>query len=155
MKTPRAPAMPLAMKAPRSSAANMRGFSVRRPRAMRCACNAIWLPSARVAPLPDQPEADRVTHDILQIEGDGAIHRVTLNRPERLNALNQALTEKLLAYFEARRRDNSVRVVILRGAGRGFPAGADLKAAGTPEALRDGHEGDWYLRDLMKAMRAC
>jgi enoyl-CoA hydratase/carnithine racemase len=92
---------------------------------------------------------------ILQVEEIGEIRRVTMNRPERLNALNQALTEELLAYFEARRRDTAARVIIVRGAGRGFNAGADLKAAGQPDALKDGPDGDWYLRDLMKAMRGC
>ena len=91
----------------------------------------------------------------LIVEEIGEIRRVTLNRPERLNALNQPLTEALLAYFEARRRDLSARVIVIRGAGRGFCSGADLKAAGQPDALRDGPDGDWFLRDLMKAMRAC
>ncbi|HVZ69774.1 MAG TPA: enoyl-CoA hydratase/isomerase family protein [Rhizomicrobium sp.] len=93
--------------------------------------------------------------EILQIEEAGEIRRVTLNRPERLNALNQELALALLTYFEARRRDLSARVIVLTGAGRGFCAGADLKAAGQPDQLRDGPDGDWYLRDLMKAMRAC
>jgi len=46
-------------------------------------------------------------------------------------------------------------VILVRGAGRAFSAGADLKASGQPDALRDGPKGDWVLRDLMKAMRAC
>ena len=95
------------------------------------------------------------TSDILQVEARGDLHIVTLNRPERLNALNQPMSDALLAYFEARRRDTSVRVIILRAAGRAFCAGADLKAGGTPEALQDGPNGDWSLRDLLKAMRAC
>jgi len=95
------------------------------------------------------------TPEILLVETDGEIQRITLNRPERLNALNQPLTAKLLAHFETLRRDTSVRVVVVRGAGRGFCAGADLKAAGTADALQDGPNGDWMLRDLMKAMRAC
>ena len=93
--------------------------------------------------------------DILAVERLGEIERVTLNRPERLNALNQPLTEALLAYFEGLRRKKETRVIILRGAGRAFCAGADLKAAGTPEALQDGPNGDWTLRDMQKAMRAC
>ena len=93
--------------------------------------------------------------DILLVETLGEIQRVTLNRPGRLNALNQPLTEALLAYFEGLRRNREIRVVILRGAGRSFCAGADLKAGGTPEALRDGPDGDWTLRDMQKAMRAC
>jgi len=93
--------------------------------------------------------------DVLLIDTLGEIERVTLNRPARLNALNQPLTEALLAYFEGLRRKRETRVVILRGAGRAFCAGADLKAAGSPEALRDGPNGDWTLRDMQKAMRAC
>ncbi|HEY4943186.1 MAG TPA: enoyl-CoA hydratase-related protein [Rhizomicrobium sp.] len=93
--------------------------------------------------------------DSLQVEEIGEIRRLTMNRPQRLNALNQTLTEELLSYFEARRRDTAARVIVISGAGRGFCSGADLKAAGAPDALRDGPDGDWYLRDLMKAMRAC
>ncbi|WP_337186404.1 enoyl-CoA hydratase-related protein [Phenylobacterium sp.] len=94
--------------------------------------------------------------DILLVEdlGDG-VRRLTMNRPDRLNALNHPAAEGLLAHFEGLRRKTDVRVVIIRGAGRAFSSGADLKAGGTPEALRDGPNGDWVLRDLMKAMRAC
>ncbi len=93
--------------------------------------------------------------EILLVETIGEIQRLTLNRPHRLNALNQPLAERLLAHFEGLRRDAEIRVLILRGAGRAFCAGADLKAAGQPDALQDGPNGDWTLRDLMKAMRAC
>jgi enoyl-CoA hydratase/carnithine racemase len=93
--------------------------------------------------------------DILSVERRGAVDWVTLNRPERLNALNQPMSEALLAYFEARRRDTEARVIVLAGAGRAFCSGADLKAGGQPDALRDGPRGDWMLRDTLKAMRAC
>ncbi|WP_374569925.1 enoyl-CoA hydratase/isomerase family protein [Phenylobacterium sp.] len=96
-----------------------------------------------------------MAEDILQIETLGETRRITLNRPDRLNAINQPLAEALLAAFEGLRRDRSARVVVLRGAGRAFSAGADLKAMGQPDALRDGPDGDWVLRDLGKAMRAC
>lgn len=92
--------------------------------------------------------------DFLQIETRGEAEEVTLNRPERLNALNQPLTEALLAYFDGLKRRASPRVVILKGAGRAFCSGADLKAGGQPDALRDGPNGDWTLRDLLLAMRA-
>jgi enoyl-CoA hydratase/carnithine racemase len=93
---------------------------------------------------------------ILNVERlEGGLERVTLNRPNRLNAMNHPMAEALLAHFESRRRDKDVRVIVIRGAGRAFSSGADLKAAGQPDALRDGPEGDWVLRDLMKAMRGC
>lgn len=93
--------------------------------------------------------------DILSVERRGETDWVTLNRPERLNAINQPLSEALLAYFEARRRDTEARVIVLSGAGRAFCSGADLKAGGQPDRLRDGPQGDWMLRDTLKAMRAC
>jgi enoyl-CoA hydratase len=92
---------------------------------------------------------------ILQVEAEDGYELVTLNRPDRLNALNQPLADGLLAYFESKRRDTACRVILIRGAGRGFCSGADLKAGGQPDRLRDGPNGDWVLRDLMKAMRAC
>lgn len=91
----------------------------------------------------------------LTLEPDGEVDWVTLDRPDRLNALNQPLTDALLAYFEGKRRDTGTRVIVLRGAGRGFCSGADLKAGAQPDRLRDGPNGDWTLRDLLKAMRAC
>jgi enoyl-CoA hydratase/carnithine racemase len=92
---------------------------------------------------------------ILRLERHGEIDEVILNRPDRLNALNQPLTDALLAYFEGKRRDLETRVIVVRGAGRAFCSGADLKASGGPDRLRDGPDGDWVLRDLFKAMRRC
>ena len=71
--------------------------------------------------------------EILKVETEGPTDWVTLNRPDRLNALNQPLTEALLAYFEGKRRDGACRVIVVTGAGRGFCAGADLKASGQPD----------------------
>jgi len=93
--------------------------------------------------------------EVLDVQARGEVEVATLNRPDRLNALNQPLTDHLLAYFEGKRRDTACRVILLRGAGRGFCSGADLKAAGQPDRLRDGPNGDWMLRDMLKAMRAC
>ena len=63
-----------------------------------------------------------LTHD------SGAIRTLTLNRPERRNALTPAMQEELIAALEAAATDPSVRVVILTGAGEGFCAGLDLSA---------------------------
>jgi enoyl-CoA hydratase/carnithine racemase len=51
---------------------------------------------------------------------------VTLNRPDRLNALSFALVDELHAALDTLHRDNSCRVVVLTGAGRGFCSGLDL-----------------------------
>jgi enoyl-CoA hydratase/carnithine racemase len=92
---------------------------------------------------------------ILMVEKVGAVDWLTLNRPDRLNALNQPMADALLAYFEGMRRDAATRLIVVRGEGRAFCSGADLKAMGSPERLQDGPKGDWVLRDMLKAMRAC
>ena len=58
--------------------------------------------------------------------------RLTFNRPDSLNALTYAMYEEFLAKLEAIRFDPAIRAVILTGAGKGFCAGHDLRAAGSP-----------------------
>src|SRR5205085_8401714 len=55
---------------------------------------------------------------------------LTLNRPERLNALTMGLLGELLDACAEVQRDNTCRVVVLTGAGRGFCSGLDLKEIG-------------------------
>ena len=76
----------------------------------------------------------------LLIENLGAVRRITVNRPDKLNALNAATLEELTRAFEEAGADVSVRVVILRGAGdKAFVAGADISelATVTPVQARD------------------
>ena len=63
---------------------------------------------------------------ILLTEDRGAVRILRLNRPDKLNALNTALTQALLDALEAADRDEAVRAIVLTGEGRGFCAGADL-----------------------------
>jgi enoyl-CoA hydratase/carnithine racemase len=91
----------------------------------------------------------------MRFETQGEIDEVVLDRPDRLNAINHPLAESLLAYFRGKARVTGTRVILIRGEGRGFCAGADLRALGQPDALRDGPNGDWVLRDALKAMREC
>ena len=69
----------------------------------------------------------------LLIDHDHGICRITLNRPERLNAINIRVGLELLQAFEACDYDDSVRTVILTGAGRAFCAGDDLKGMAEPD----------------------
>ncbi|HLX80943.1 MAG TPA: enoyl-CoA hydratase/isomerase family protein [Burkholderiales bacterium] len=62
----------------------------------------------------------------LLAEDRGAVRILTMNRPEKRNALNTALTRALLEGLRAADGDESVACVLLTGAGRGFCAGADL-----------------------------
>lgn len=63
---------------------------------------------------------------LLAQEEEPGIWRVTLNRPEKLNALHDELFDELDALCAVVERDPEVRVLVLTGAGRGFCAGADL-----------------------------
>ena len=65
------------------------------------------------------------TSPLLVARADGVL-RLTLNRPDRLNAFNAELSAALLAALEAAQDDASVRAVLLTGAGRAFSAGQDL-----------------------------
>jgi enoyl-CoA hydratase/carnithine racemase len=62
----------------------------------------------------------------LLIENRGAVRVFTMNRPDKRNALNQALTQALLDGLQAAEADESVRCIVLTGAGPAFCAGADL-----------------------------
>jgi enoyl-CoA hydratase len=63
----------------------------------------------------------------LLIGDAGAVRRITLNRPEKLNALNRETISELHVAFDQARADDAVRVVVLAGAGgKAFVAGADI-----------------------------
>jgi 2-(1,2-epoxy-1,2-dihydrophenyl)acetyl-CoA isomerase len=81
---------------------------------------------------------------------------LTLNRPERLNALDSSIQDGLAAAFADIEADPHVRAVVLTGAGRGFCAGADLLSNINPEGgPRDlGASIDAHYNPLVRRMRA-
>jgi enoyl-CoA hydratase len=77
-------------------------------------------------------------------ETDGRIARITLNRPERLNAINDEMPRELRAAAEAANRDDAVHVIVLAGAGRAFSAGYDLELyAEAPRPCPGSQEMPW------------
>jgi 2-(1,2-epoxy-1,2-dihydrophenyl)acetyl-CoA isomerase len=66
--------------------------------------------------------------DVVEVTKEGGIATVTLNRPEAMNSLDQALAEGLLGTLAGLEHDSEVDVVVLRGAGKAFMAGGDVKA---------------------------
>jgi enoyl-CoA hydratase len=84
-------------------------------------------------------------------ERRGAVAQLTLNRPDKLNAINVAMIEALAHALDRAEADDEVRVVLLTGAGRAFSAGFDLdmetgsEGAPSREAVRRALENDFRI----------
>lgn len=76
--------------------------------------------------------------DILLRQDAGAIARLTLNTPQKLNALSVEMLSALEAEFDALGRDSSIKAVILAGNGKAFCAGHDLKQMTAARQAEDG-----------------
>ncbi len=70
-----------------------------------------------------------MSYEAILYETRGPVAIVTLNRPERLNAIGQAVREEVHAALEAAHQDDAIRAAIITGAGKGFCSGADLSGA--------------------------
>jgi enoyl-CoA hydratase/carnithine racemase len=92
----------------------------------------------------------------ISIENRGAIEILTLNRPDSLNALNARLVADLGSYFRGLHDRTDVRVVLMRGAGRAFCAGVDLKEVRSKEArVHSTLKRQKSIGAIVKAMRSC
>ncbi len=92
---------------------------------------------------------------LLERESNGAVAVLTVNRPKVLNALNRKTTDELRQAALELRRDDSVHVVILTGAGeKAFVAGADINelATQTPVSGRDFSLAGQHVLDLFESM---
>src|SRR5580658_8609593 len=70
-----------------------------------------------------------MSYEAILYEARGPVAIITLNKPDRLNAIGAAIREEVHAAVEAAQHDGSVRAAVLTGAGRGFCSGADLSGA--------------------------
>src|ERR1700751_3030558 len=73
-------------------------------------------------------------YETVEVNRDGAAVKIALNRPERMNAWSEGLSQDLLAVLREVADDETVRAVMLTGNGRAFCSGADLKD-GADDAL--------------------
>jgi 2-(1,2-epoxy-1,2-dihydrophenyl)acetyl-CoA isomerase len=90
---------------------------------------------------------------------ENGVLTLVLNRPQRLNAMSNALIEAMNHELARARDDGDIRAVLLTGTGRGFCAGADLAGGGTVEASAStppdlGANMDRIFNPLIRAMRA-
>ena len=99
-------------------------------------------------------------NDCLLYEQRGAVGLLTLNRPERLNAIDHDLLRALRGFFDDHHRDYATRVIVITGTGRAFCAGLDLKAGGEQGQwqpgvgrVQDSYTFQEDIADLMIKMR--
>jgi len=85
------------------------------------------------------------------IEG---VRRITINRPEAMNAFTFPMYRELLDILEGYKFDPSVRVVILTATGRGFCTGHDIRAGGTPDWIPEGIGKAYHSRYAMSVIGA-
>lgn len=103
-----------------------------------------------------------MTYETILIDKQGPVDWVTLNRPEQLNAITTRMATELGHYFGGLFNDRSVRIVVLRGAGRAFCAGLDLRdrsrrgeAGAEPVPFAGGLGFQGHLADVYIRMRRC
>src|SRR3954452_6205116 len=95
----------------------------------------------------NRPRGRGMPYETVTWEQSGGVGRLTLNRPETLNAWTAAFGEELKQVVTGDAADDSVRAVLVTGAGRGFSSGADLKAGfdphpedGMPDVKKELHD---------------
>ena len=97
-------------------------------------------------------------YETISIEKRGQVDWLTLNRPESLNAINTPMVTELRDYFGGLSEDSQTRIVVMRGAGRAFCAGLDIKASqsGTfAQPFGGGMGFQGYLAEVYIRMRRC
>jgi len=87
-----------------------------------------------------------LSYETLIWERSGAVGSLTLNRPQTLNAWTRQFGEELLSVIQNEAAEDSIRAVLVTGAGRGFSSGAELRAGfdpaddGMPDIYKELHE---------------
>jgi enoyl-CoA hydratase len=99
---------------------------------------------------------DTPAEPVLLTDRQGPVAILTLNRPQAMNALSQALIRTLTAEIMSLAADDAVRVIVLTGAGeRAFSAGLDLKELGAKSGLLGMVEADGERPNPIRAIENC
>ena len=95
-----------------------------------------------------------MTYDTIKLARDKSLATLTLNAPDKLNAVSRKMIAEIKQAWEEMGADGSVRAVLLTGSGRGFCAGADLS---DPDRKNDADSGsalDKFFNPVIRTMRA-
>ena len=93
-------------------------------------------------------------YDDISVRRDGAVVRIAVERPAKLNAYRNRTADELLDAFVAAERDEGVRVAILTGAGRAFGAGYDLATVDPNETPALDDVLEQHFNPLVRHMRS-
>jgi len=99
-----------------------------------------------------------MSYETIELNQEGGVAWLTLNRPEALNAMNPTLVSELRDFFSDLHARSDIRVIVMRGAGRAFCAGLDLKDTGSATTARGpegGLIGQRRISEIAIMMRRC
>lgn len=94
-----------------------------------------------------------MTYETIRHEAVDGIHRLTLDRPDKLNAINELLIAECCDVMEQIVHDSAARVLVLSGAGRGFCAGADVSMMDTTLGRERAGETQWGSDEIRQKLR--
>ena len=99
------------------------------------------------------------SYQTLLVRKEGPVDWVTFNRPDSLNALNPKMVDDLLDYFGKAYWDKATRIIVLKGAGRAYCAGLDLKERGQNDgdarSVTAGLTSQRRISEIVMRMRRC
>jgi len=90
-----------------------------------------------------------MNYETLKLAIHNNVATITLNRPDRLNSFDMKLGEELYATLQEVAKNQDVRIVVIRGTGKGFCGGGDVKEMHTAP------DKSQFLRDLTRAIHRC
>jgi len=96
----------------------------------------------------------RTDYEHLLVQQEDGVLTVTMNRPEVLNAVSEPMLDGLGEVMEAAAQDESVRCVVLTGAGRAFGSGADLRGFASRHASSEPVKVSTHLQKYHRVVRA-
>lgn len=94
-----------------------------------------------------------MSYQDITVETDGPVATLTVNRPDKLNAMRNETADDLRAAFAALEGDDTIRAVVVTGAGRAFGAGYDLSTVDLDEGCELGPVLENHFNPLVRTIR--